>query len=79
MPDVKACIECLDWASLSQHTVQYLCLLHFVLWFVFCSPDKLAVQRYQIPVYGQPGISTQHAGSVGQGMPIAQPVNQPYR
>lgn len=36
-----------------------------------------ALQRYQIPIYGQPGVVTQHAGSVGGGYPIAQPVHQP--
>lgn len=60
---------CLNAQSKQAHV----CALHACP----CLTQFAMVQRYQVPIYGQPGVVTQHAGSVGAGYPIAQPVNRP--
>ncbi|KAL3145971.1 hypothetical protein ABBQ38_015331 [Trebouxia sp. C0009 RCD-2024] len=69
------CCECDNLSPAGWISIILLLLFFWPLfWIPFVMPE--CYERYQIPIYGQPGVSTQHAGSVGQGMPIAQPYNQ---
>lgn len=73
---VTGCCQCDNLSPTGWIAVILLLVIIWPLfWIPFVMPE--CYERYQVPIYGQPGVVTQHAGSVGAGYPIAQPVNRP--
>ncbi|DBB03557.1 hypothetical protein WJX82_004612 [Trebouxia sp. C0006] len=67
------CCQCENLSPTGWIAVILLLIIFWPLfWIPFVMPE--CYERYQVPIYGQPGVVTQHAGSVGAGYPIAQPI-----
>lgn len=67
------CCQCDNLSPTGWISVILLLIFFWPLfWIPFVMPE--CYERYQVPVYGTPGVSTQHAGTVGGGYPVAQPM-----